>query len=158
MSTSISKKIKLIRSELGLNQDNFAELIGIPSGSLKKYESESREMGLATFQKITSHPDCQKYALWLTSGKTAPESGQIAPGDIVSEQSIKNDELSQEKFDEEFIKTVGDSLLMFCHLGWFTPNADNKKVFDDSGTLILKDVRSLIENRYQASNKAIKSA
>jgi DNA-binding XRE family transcriptional regulator len=159
MSTSISKKIKLIRSELGLNQDNFAELIGIPSGSFKKYESESREMGLATFQKITTHPDCQKYALWLVSDKTAPESGQVAPGDIEPEQARKNEALSQEEFDKNFIKTVGDSLLMFCHLGWFTPDLDNKKVFDDSSTIILKDVRSLIEGHYKTTDStSVKSA
>lgn len=159
MSTSIGKKIKLVRSELGFNQDDFAELVGIPSGSFKKYEIDARDMGTTVFQKIVSQPACEKYALWLITGKTNPAAGQIAPGDIEPEQAIKNDAISQEEFNKTFIKTVGDSLLMFSHLGWFTPDINNKNVFDDSSTIILKDVRSLIESHYKTtSTTAIKSA
>lgn len=158
MSIAFGKKIKLIRESLGLNQPKFSDLVDVGISSLKKYETDVSEVGSLALHKIANHPQCQKYALWLISGQIAPEAGQIAPGDIEPEQALKDDALSQDEFDKEFIKTVGDSLLMFCHLGWFTPDKDNKKVFDDSGTLILKDVRSLIESRYQISSKAIKSA
>ncbi|NQZ24464.1 MAG: helix-turn-helix transcriptional regulator [Colwellia sp.] len=158
MSISFGEKLKLIRSTTGLSQQKFSDLIGLGISSYKKNEGGFTEVGSITLQKVATHPACNKYALWLISDTTNPESGQIAPGDIDSEQALKNEALSQDEFDKEFIKTVGDSLLMFCHLGWFTPDKDNKKVFDDSGTLILKDVRSLIESRYQTSSKAIKSA
>jgi hypothetical protein len=48
---------------------------------------------------------------------------------------------------------------MFCHLDWFVPNTD-KVDFDDCGKIILKDLRPVIESRYQTTSNAteIKSA
>jgi transcriptional regulator with XRE-family HTH domain len=158
MSMNFSDKIKLIRNYLNLSQEKFSQLTGISASSIKRIEGGG-DTTFATLQKITTHSDLQKYTLWLVSDTTNLAAGQISPGDIEPEQARKTEALSQEEFDKNFIKTVGDSLLMFCHLGWFTPDLDNKKVFDDSSTIILKDVRSLIEGHYKtAGTTSVKSA
>jgi transcriptional regulator with XRE-family HTH domain len=154
MSISFADKIKLIRSTLNLSQDKFAKLTGISLSSIKRYEGDGYDISYSALQKLVNSDECQKYALWLISDKTAPESGQIAPGDIEPEQTRMNDALSQEDFDNKFIKITGDLLLMVCHMGWFTPDVNNKKAFDDTSTLILKDVRSLMEGHYQTSSTA----
>jgi transcriptional regulator with XRE-family HTH domain len=155
---NINEKIKSIRTELGLSQEKFAALVDIPFNSYRKYERDV-EMNASTLQKIASAPECQKYVLWLVSNQTNAAAGQVAPGDSLPEVSLQKDGLAQVEFDDKFVKTVGDSLLMFCHLDWFVPNAD-KVNFDDCGKIILKDVRSLIESRYQTQQQKshIKSA
>lgn len=74
-----SEKLKLIRKEEKLTQENFAETLGISRGTLAKYEAGIIEPSLLNIQKITSHPRYEKYTLWLMTDKTAPESGQVCP-------------------------------------------------------------------------------
>ncbi len=117
-------------------------------------------MAFSSLQKITMNDELQKYSLWLVSDTTNAAAGQVAPGEELPDEKIKKLKLSQEDFEQRFAKTVADSLLMFCHLGWFVPNPE-KVDFDDCGKLVLKDVRTLIENRYQQTSdklSKIKSA
>lgn len=160
MSISFGDKFKLIRSELGMSQDKFAKFIDVSVSTYKKNEGGFNEVGTATLQKIASHPDCNKYALWLISDVTNPAAGQIAPGDELPEQAAEKEQLAQAEYEEKFVKTVGDSLLMFCHLDWFTPKSDSGKLFDDCGKIILKDLRPVIESRYPTTSNTteIKSA
>lgn len=146
MSTLICDKLKSIRAELGLSQRIFAELVGIPESSYKSYELNKREMGANTLMSLLQHSECQKYSLWFLTGEIAPEIGQVAPGGDVQKSSADNMVLSQEEFDQQFTKAVEDSLLMFCHLDWFTPNftKDDKIDFDTCSSIILKDVKPLL--------------
>lgn len=148
MSISFGEKIKLIREALKLSQVDFSELVGVGISSLKKNESGVSDASSPTLQKIAEHPISHKYALWLISGQTNPEAGQIAPGDEIPEQSLNNQTITKDEFDQEFVKTVADSLLMFCHLGWFEPNTE-KVDFDDCGKLVLKDVTPLLNKMPQ---------
>ena len=138
----IYEKLKMIRNATGLSQPKFAELVGIPDGSYRKYELDKREMGSNTLLSLLNHPDCQKYSLWFMTGETIPDIGQISPGDKISDQHIDTTEMSQDAFQQEFIKTVEDSLLMFCHLGWFEVRLkkEDKVDIDTCAQLILKDV------------------
>lgn len=76
----IVDRIRKIREAEGLSQDAFSKETGINFGSLRNYEGGRRKsIGSEQLAKITEHPRFKKYALWLVTGETAPESGQISP-------------------------------------------------------------------------------
>jgi transcriptional regulator with XRE-family HTH domain len=79
MSMIVSEKIKAIRTAEGLSQNQFCKIMEIPISTLKKLEGGYNEPGWTTLMKLTQHPLFEKYTLWLMTGNTAPESGQIAP-------------------------------------------------------------------------------
>lgn len=72
-------KMKAIRAKENLTQGDFCREVNISLSSWKKYEASITDMGLAPFLKVANHPRFRKYALWLTTGETAPECGQISP-------------------------------------------------------------------------------
>lgn len=74
-----SKKIKAIRLSEKLTQFEFSQLLDIPASSLRNYEQGRRHPTSESLFKITEHPKFEKYALWLMTGKTAPESNQVCP-------------------------------------------------------------------------------
>ncbi len=78
-SVNIGKKIKAVRIAEGLSQPQMAQLIDIPLGSLRDWEQERGVPRSDYLMKITKHERFEKYAFWLTTDKTLPESGQIAP-------------------------------------------------------------------------------
>lgn len=147
----IYEKLKLIRNTTGLSQPKFADLIDVPASSYKKYEQDQREMGANILIQLLSHPDCQKYALWFLTGNTNPDSGQIAPGDAEPETTVENQALTQVEFDQQFMKVVEDSMLMFCHLGWFEVKftKEDKIDFDTCSSLILKDIKPVLQKMPQ---------
>ncbi|WP_353242285.1 helix-turn-helix transcriptional regulator [Providencia sp.] len=77
---SIGEKIKLMRESERLNsRPEVAKMLGIGNDALWRYE-EGKSIPNAEFIiRLLSIPQFEKYALWFTTGKTAPESGQIAP-------------------------------------------------------------------------------
>lgn len=79
MSIEISEKLKLMRESERLNRKQFAELTGIPYGTLTGYESEGKEPSFTAIQKIFSQPRFRKYHSWFMFDEVSPESGQIAP-------------------------------------------------------------------------------
>ena len=76
---NLIQKIKCILKDEGLSQRQFADLIDVPLGSLEFYLREKREPSHTFLLKITNHSQFQKYTLWLMTGTTAPESGQVCP-------------------------------------------------------------------------------
>lgn len=80
MKISIGEKLLLIReSERLKSRPEVAEMIGIPTNALWRYETGKTTPDVDIVTKILSHPRFEKYALWFVTGKTAPEVGQIAP-------------------------------------------------------------------------------
>ncbi|HBO5292567.1 TPA: helix-turn-helix transcriptional regulator [Pseudomonas aeruginosa] len=75
----LSAKLKAIRATERLTQVEFCSLVDISLSSWKKYEASITDMGLAPVLKITNHPWFKKYTLWLMTGDTAPECGQVSP-------------------------------------------------------------------------------
>ncbi len=75
----LSEKIKAIRLAEGLNQTQLCNMIDLSISTLGKYETGVYEPSGLNLLKITEHPRFEKYSLWLMTGKTAPEVGQIAP-------------------------------------------------------------------------------
>lgn len=155
MSNSMREKFKLIRSAMDLNQTKFAELCGIPASTYRKYESGHSEVGAPAILAVANQPELKKFALWLITGETNPAAGQYAPGDQIVEEGI----LSDEQFEHQAVEALAQSLLMFCHLGWFKP--DEKKLdsafFDECATISLNSIKPLISARYD-NNKEIKTA
>lgn len=76
---SIGKKIKAIRIAEQLSRSELSELVEIPIGTIRDYEQEKRSPQSEILMKITKHERFKKYAYWLMTDDTLPESGQIAP-------------------------------------------------------------------------------
>lgn len=79
MSTSIGEKLSLIRESERLNRKQFAEITGVPYGSLTYYESGRTTPPTDVTMKILNHPQFMKYTMWFITDQIAPEAGQIAP-------------------------------------------------------------------------------
>ncbi|HIE1063570.1 TPA: helix-turn-helix domain-containing protein [Serratia marcescens] len=79
MSSDRGKKLKVIRESEGYSQAAFAELTGINIGVIKNYESGRIGAGLSVIDRVLETLDYKKYTMWLMTGDTAPEAGQISP-------------------------------------------------------------------------------
>ncbi|WP_421180054.1 helix-turn-helix domain-containing protein [Aeromonas enteropelogenes] len=79
MSIEISEKLKLMRESERINRKQFAEITGIPYGTLTGYEIEGKEPNFTAIQKIFSQPRFRKYHSWFMFDEISPEAGQIAP-------------------------------------------------------------------------------
>ncbi|HGS4979223.1 TPA: helix-turn-helix domain-containing protein [Vibrio diabolicus] len=75
----LGKRIRSIRLAEKLTQDEMAQLLEMPLVSLRNYEYEKRSINEENLTKITNHERFKKYAFWLMTGETLPESGQISP-------------------------------------------------------------------------------
>ena len=75
----ITQRLKLIRKAESLSQKGFANALSISVGTIEKYEMGSSSPSGTILTNIANHPRFQKYTLWLMTGTTAPESGQICP-------------------------------------------------------------------------------
>ncbi|MDR0172954.1 helix-turn-helix domain-containing protein [Enterobacter sichuanensis] len=79
MSTDYAMKLREIRKAEGLTQKQFSDLSGISLGTIKNYESGQHQAGIQTVERIINVMQFQKYTLWLMTGNTAPDAGQIEP-------------------------------------------------------------------------------
>lgn len=82
----LTKKLKAVRLEEELNQEKFAQLFDISKKTIQAYEQGVNTPSGEILIKITNHPQFQKYALWLMTGQTAPESGQVCPEFSIQEK------------------------------------------------------------------------
>lgn len=76
---TFEEKLKLMRTAEGLSQMQLSDITGISISTIKKIEAGYHEPSWSFLNKITHHPLFQKYTLWLMTGNTAPQAGQIAP-------------------------------------------------------------------------------
>lgn len=77
---NLGEKMKLMReSERLTSRPEVAKMIGIGNDALWRYEEGKSIPNAEVVIRLLSLPVFEKYALWFTTGKTAPESGQIAP-------------------------------------------------------------------------------
>ncbi|CNH17777.1 phage repressor protein C [Yersinia intermedia] len=98
MQMEISEKLKIMReSERITSRPEAAEMFGIPSNALWRYETGEAIPRTDVIMKILSHPRFEKYALWFMTGKIAPESGQIAPALAHYGQDETKSSLSEKK-------------------------------------------------------------
>lgn len=80
MKITIGEKLKIMReSERMTSRVEAAEMLGIPSNALWRYEEDKTIPNAQVVTDILNHPLFEKYALWFMTGKIAPEAGQIAP-------------------------------------------------------------------------------
>ena len=79
MSTSYGRKLRLIRKAEGFTQTQMRDLTGISLGAIKNYETQGVDVGLSIIERILACAPLQKYTLWLMTGQTATQAGQIAP-------------------------------------------------------------------------------
>lgn len=77
---NLGEKIRAIREAEGLTREEFGELLMIPVGTLRRYETGRIEnVGGEVLVKIVSHPNFHKYMNWLMTDRTDETIGQIAP-------------------------------------------------------------------------------
>ncbi|BBA64137.1 helix-turn-helix transcriptional regulator [Klebsiella pneumoniae] len=86
--TSIGEKIHLMRKAEGLSRREMSEITGISANNLKNYESIGRQIPGDYLAVILENPRFEKYTLWLMTGNTAPEAGQIAPALSLDGQEV----------------------------------------------------------------------
>ncbi|MEY0579801.1 helix-turn-helix domain-containing protein [Providencia manganoxydans] len=79
MSSHYPKKLREIRLAEQLTQKQFSDLTGISLGSIKNYETGQTDVGLKVIDLVLSHPQFQKYTMWLMTDTVNPEFGQISP-------------------------------------------------------------------------------
>jgi len=72
-------KLKAMRKAEGMTQAEFCQLLDFSISTLKKYEASMFEMGYGGLTKVLQHPRFKKYTLWLMTGDTAPDCGQVSP-------------------------------------------------------------------------------
>ncbi len=92
----LREKIIHIRTEEGLNQKEFSQLVGIPHRSLGGFErGEQKNLGDDNLLKITKHPRFKKYTMLLMTDEQ--------PGKVFSEYAASYDEFSTifEKLSDE---------------------------------------------------------
>ncbi len=144
MPNNIGNKLKQIRLSLDLQQNDFAALVGIETSHYNNYENNFTPINIDALHKIVNHPKCLCFTLWLMTDTTNIAAGQIAPNDP------KPDKLIQTDYEKCFSQTASNTLLMFCHLDWFTPT--DKVDFSACGKLLYKDLKPIIEKEYQKTD------
>lgn len=72
-------KLKAMRAKEGVTQSELCKLLDLSLSTYKKYEAGMFEMGYGALSKLLNHPRFKKYTLWLMTGETAQECGQISP-------------------------------------------------------------------------------
>ncbi len=73
------KKLKEIRNAEGLTQQQFADLTGISLSTIKNYETGQYDVGLKVIDAVLALELFEKYMMWIMTGKSKPEIGQISP-------------------------------------------------------------------------------
>ncbi|MCC8380802.1 helix-turn-helix transcriptional regulator [Xenorhabdus sp. PB30.3] len=92
MKLSIAEKLKFMReSERLTSRPAVAKMLGIGNDALWRYEVGKSIPSAEIVIRLLSLPAFEKYALWFTTGKTAPESGQVAPA-LYDPKNYENDE------------------------------------------------------------------
>ncbi|MBL5884837.1 MULTISPECIES: helix-turn-helix domain-containing protein [Lelliottia] len=86
-SRSHAKKLRDIRTAEGITQADFAKMLEIGIGTVRNYESGHREAGMGIIDKVVNHPRFTKYTLWLMTGQTLPNAGQVCPAESADESN-----------------------------------------------------------------------
>ena len=77
---TLGEKLRLIRTRERLTQADISEATEIKLGTWKGYEYGARkEVSSSELLKVTQHPRFTQYTMWLMTGQTIPEAGQISP-------------------------------------------------------------------------------
>lgn len=79
MSRNYHKKLRAIRKAEGLTQAAMASETGIALSSIRNYESGGSDVGLSIIERVLDTSRFQKYTMWLMTGQSAPDAGQVAP-------------------------------------------------------------------------------
>lgn len=94
---SFEKRLKSVIKEERYSQREFAEMVGVPLRSIENYVAGKREPTSGVIERIATHPSFEKYALWLVTGTTAPDGGQVCPSFSTLEQCGLADDESQKQ-------------------------------------------------------------
>lgn len=71
LNRDAAMRLRHLREALGKSRPKFASQLGLPPTTLKNYELGYREIGGTLFLLIANHPELNKHAQWLLTGKGA---------------------------------------------------------------------------------------
>jgi transcriptional regulator with XRE-family HTH domain len=94
---TVGKRIKELRKEKGLTQQNLAELLKITKGSICKYEKGIHEPNIDTLNLLTQIFSCSMDYLL---GKTDLKDNKIKNEYMAIVEYAKNKNISPEKLDK----------------------------------------------------------
>ncbi|OHU87657.1 MULTISPECIES: helix-turn-helix transcriptional regulator [Pseudoalteromonas] len=148
MSNTFATRLKQLRISVDESQVSFAEMLEIPVPSYRKYEKGEREPTLSVISKFFEHPSTKAFAQWLITGENHPNATTNNPTSMQTYTPF----LSEDEFEQQFVKTAKETLLFMCHLGWFksTKTAD----FETSGQLLLRDLKPLLAGSFRNNKSA----
>lgn len=69
LNDACRQRLRKLRESMGLSRPKFADMLGIPSTTLKNYELNYREIGGGTLLLIAQHPMLASHFHWLTTGQ-----------------------------------------------------------------------------------------
>lgn len=75
----VTSRLRAVIKEEGLSQKAFSEVIDIPLISVECYLRRKRKLSGDLLLKVTNHERFSKYTLWIMTGESMPEAGQISP-------------------------------------------------------------------------------
>lgn len=74
LNDACRQRLRQLRQRLGLSRPKFADLLGIPSTTLKNYELNYREISGGTLLLFAQHPEMSAHFHWLVTGQeNAPD-------------------------------------------------------------------------------------
>jgi transcriptional regulator with XRE-family HTH domain len=77
---TLGEKLRLIRTSEHLTQVQMATAVDVSLDTYKNFElARRKKISALELLKITNHAHFTQYTLWLMTGQTIPEAGQICP-------------------------------------------------------------------------------
>ncbi|MFM5393196.1 helix-turn-helix domain-containing protein [Aeromonas veronii] len=78
LNDACRQRLRKLRESMGLSRPKFADMLGIPSTTLKNYELNYREIGGGTLLLIAQHSTLASHFHWLTTGQGHDPSAQMS--------------------------------------------------------------------------------
>ena len=94
----IKEKIKRLRSFHGLTQEQFADRLGIPLGTVRNMERKT-DPSWSQFQQIVADAEFAKFTNWLINDESAIGPGESLIGKALAKSPGSDEELPPEEIE-----------------------------------------------------------
>lgn len=87
VSIDYSQRLMMMREAEELSRRQFSDITGIPLNTIQKYETGHQPARAELVERVLQVERFKKYALWLMTGHSAAENGQVSPTPLVDDES-----------------------------------------------------------------------
>ncbi|TMO69945.1 hypothetical protein CWC19_02830 [Pseudoalteromonas aurantia] len=147
MSSDFASRLREIRIYCDMSQRKFADMVGIPAASYRKYE-EGREPPLSVANKIANNDKCSQFGYWLLTGELPSHGSQGTPSEPIEHHKL----LSQDEVKSMFIDKSADTVALFLDMDWFIANPEKSVDLRDCGRLLLKELSPFLTQQEETEN------